>query len=55
MLTPQAARLAEASQNLKNARTVISLAPQESGHGSDLLNLFEALLQKALEAKKQSS
>jgi hypothetical protein len=55
MLTPQAARLAEASQNLKNARTVISLAPQESGHGSELLNLFEALLQKALEAKKQSS
>lgn len=52
MLTPQAARLAEASQNLKNARTVISLAPQESGHGSELLNLFEALLQKALEGKK---
>lgn len=55
MLTPQAARLAEASQNLKNARTVISLAPQESGHGSELLNLFEALLQKALEAKKPAS
>jgi hypothetical protein len=55
MLTPQAARLAEASQNLKNARTVISLAPQEAGHGSELLNLFEALLQKALEAKKPTS
>ena len=27
MLTPQVARLAEASQNLKNARTVISLSP----------------------------
>ena len=53
MLTPQAARLAEASQNLKNARTVISLTPQESEHGSELLNLFQELLQKALEAKKQ--
>ncbi len=52
MLTPQAARLAEASQNLKNARTVISLTPQESEHGSELLNLFQELLQKALEARK---
>lgn len=32
MLTPQAARLAEASQNLKNARTVISFSPQELSH-----------------------
>jgi hypothetical protein len=53
MLTPQAARLAEASQNLKNARTVISLTPQESEHGSELLNLFQELLQKALESRKQ--
>ena len=52
MLTPQAARLAEASQNLKNARTVISLNPQESPHGSELLNLFQDFLQKALEARK---
>jgi hypothetical protein len=54
MLTPQAARLAEASQNLKNARTVISLTPQESLHGSELLNLFQELLQRALEAKKEA-
>jgi hypothetical protein len=53
MLTPQAARLAEASQNLKNARTVISLNPQESEHGSELLNLFQELLQKALEARRE--
>jgi hypothetical protein len=52
MLTPQAARLAEASQNLKNARTVISLTPQDAARGSELLNLFQELLQKALEAKK---
>jgi hypothetical protein len=54
MLTPQAARLAEASQNLKTARTVISLTPQEAGHGSELLNLFQELLQKALESKKRT-
>jgi hypothetical protein len=55
MLTPQAARLAEASQNLKNARTVISLSPQDMAHGSDLLNLLQNLLQKALESKKEES
>ena len=53
MLTPQAARLAEASQNLKNARTVISLAPQELEHGSELFALFQNLLQKALDGKKE--
>jgi hypothetical protein len=54
MLTPQAARLAEASQGLKNARTVISLTPQDAASGSELLNLFNHLLQKALEAKKDA-
>ncbi|MFN2196757.1 MAG: hypothetical protein ACK2UW_11610 [Anaerolineales bacterium] len=52
VLTPQAARLAEASQSLKNARTVISLTPQDFAPGSELLTLFQSLLQKALEAKK---
>jgi hypothetical protein len=54
MLTPQAARLAEASQNLKNARTVISISPQEIAHSSEYLSLFENLLHKALEAKKET-
>jgi hypothetical protein len=54
MLTPQAARLAEASQNLKSAHTVISFTPQELAHGSELLDLFQNLLQKALEAKKET-
>lgn len=54
MLTPQAARLAEASQNLKSARTVISLTPHELAHGSELLSLFQNLLQKAMEAKKDT-
>jgi len=52
VLTPQAARLAEASQGLKNARTVISLSPNDLASGSELLNLFQSLLQKALDAKK---
>ena len=51
MLTPQAARLAEASQSLKNARTVISWTPQELANGSALFTLFRNLLQKELQAK----
>jgi hypothetical protein len=54
ILTPQAARLAEASQSLKSARTVISLAPQDVAQGSDLLGLLQNLLQKALDAKKEA-
>jgi len=52
MLTPQAARLAEASQNLKNARTIISLTPQDLAHGSELLSMFQAFLQKVLDTNK---
>jgi hypothetical protein len=55
ILTPQAARLAEASQSLKNARTIISLTPQEIAPGSELLTLFQNLLQKALEARNTKS
>jgi hypothetical protein len=50
VLTPQAARLAEASQGLKNARTVISLSPQDLA-GSELFDLFQNMLSKAFEAK----
>ena len=53
MLTPQAARLAEASQNLKSARTVVSLVPQDLAHGSELLGLFLNLLHKALDSKSE--
>jgi hypothetical protein len=54
MLTPQAARLAEASQSLKNARTVISLTPQELANGSALFTLFRNLLQKELDTKNDT-
>jgi hypothetical protein len=54
MLTPQAARLAEASQSLKNARTVISLTPQELANGSMLFTLLQNFLQKDLETKNDT-
>lgn len=50
LLTPQAARLAEASQTMKNARTVVSLAPGEVAGGGELLGLFHTLVQGALDA-----
>lgn len=50
MLTPQAARLAEASQGLKNARTIVSLSPQDAAQGSHLLGMFQKLLSSALDA-----
>jgi len=53
MLTPQAARLAEASQSLKNARTIVSFTPQELAQGSELLGIFHSLMQRALEEKKE--
>jgi len=53
MLTPQAARLAEASQNLKNARTIVSFTPQELAQGSELLGVFQSLMQRALEEKQE--
>jgi len=52
LLTPQAARLAEASQGFKNARTVIALSPQD-GTGAELFEWFRNMLQRALEAKKE--
>ncbi len=54
MLTPQAARLAEASQSLKNARTVISLTPQELANSSVLFTLFRDLLQKDQDTREEA-
>lgn len=54
MLTPQAAQLAEASQSLKNARTVISLTSQELANGSALFTLFRNILEKELETRAKT-
>ena len=53
LLTPQAARLAEASQSMKNARTVVSLSPADASQGSELLGMFHALVKKAVDGFKQ--
>jgi hypothetical protein len=56
LLTPQAARLAEASQSMKNARTIVSLSPNDSPQGNELLAMFHTFVQGAIEAyqkKKQ--
>jgi len=50
LLTPQAARLAEASQALRNARTVVSLSPGDAQQAPEILGLFQSLLQKAVES-----
>lgn len=55
LLTPQAARLAEASQSLKNARTVISWTPQELANDSPLFTMLRNLLQNGLQSRDDSS
>jgi len=53
LLTPQAARLAEASQSLKNARTVVSLSPGEQSQGNELMGMFQTFVQGAINAYKK--
>lgn len=55
MLTPQAARLAEASQNLKNARTVIAISPQDLARGTELFKKFEDLVDHVTEKSKPAA
>jgi hypothetical protein len=45
MLTPQMAQLAEASQNLRNARTVVSLSSDDLARGSQFIEIFKTFLQ----------
>jgi len=48
MLTPQAARLAEASQQMKNAKTIVSLSPNDLSRGTELIGMFQQFLQAAV-------
>ena len=48
LLNPQFTRLAEASQTLRNARTVISLSPQEINQGSNILGILQTFLQNLI-------
>lgn len=54
MLTPQAARLAEASQSMKNARTVVSFGGNDSVQNTELLALFRNFLESAFHAQAGS-
>ena len=44
MLSPQLARLAEASQQLPNAKTIVSLAQGDVQKGSQLLDTIQEVL-----------
>jgi len=46
LLTPQVARLAEASQNLRNAKTIVSLSPTDFKEDSPITTLLQSLLQR---------
>ncbi|WP_457565415.1 SPFH domain-containing protein [Caldithrix abyssi] len=51
LLSPQIARLAEASQQLKNAKTVVSLTGGDLQKGINVLEIIEQTLQKVLQKK----
>lgn len=53
LLSPQAARLAEASQSLKNARTIVSLWPSGGEREAGLAGLFQRFLQLVLETDRK--
>jgi hypothetical protein len=55
LLTPQAARLAEASQSLRNAKTVVSLAPGDADQGAKLLGLFQLFLDNIVNAPQKQA
>lgn len=52
LLTPQVARLAEASQNLPNAKTVISLSNAENAQNSQFLVMLYEMLQNIFQSTK---
>ena len=55
ILTPQVAKLAEASQNLPNARTVVNLSGKKGMEGSNLINLFQLFLHNLVDSTAKSS
>jgi len=52
MLTPQIARLAEASQNLKNAKTIVSLSGNELEKGSELSGILQAFIYNMMQKQE---
>lgn len=54
ILSPQMTRLAEASQSLKNARTVVNLSSNEVDQGSQILGMLQSFLQSMLQKSTPS-
>ena len=52
ILSPQLTRLAEASQNLRNAKTVVNLTPADIAQGTNVLSVVQNFLQDVLERQK---
>ena len=52
MLSPQLARLAEASQQLPNAKTVVSLSPGDLQQGSQIIETIQTVLQTVVSNKQ---
>ena len=55
IFSPQAARLAEASQTLPNARTIVSLSPNDLLQGSELIGMLQAFFQNIIQKSKQKN
>lgn len=53
LLSPQVARLAEASQDLRNAKTVVSIG--DGGNGSQLMNVYRNFISSLVSASRQDS
>jgi hypothetical protein len=55
ILSPQMAKLAEASQSLPNARTVVNLSGKKGMEGTQLINLIEMFLQNLVDSTGKST
>ncbi len=55
VLSPQVARLAEASQSLRNARTVVNLSANDAAKGTQVLDLLQAFLQNMVQGQVKDS
>ena len=53
LVSPQVARLAEASQDLRNAKTVVSIG--DGGNGSQLMNVYRNFISSLVSASRQDS
>jgi len=54
ILSPQVAKLAEASQSLPNARTVVNLSGKKGMEGTQLISLFQMFLQNLVDSTTSS-